>query len=103
MNHIISKISEIEASAASIMDAANERKKEYAREMDEKTAQFDQELDKKTQTQLNQLRNDMEAEARQRLDAQRLDAKRTMRRMEETYQAKHKEYVQTLFDSMTKE
>lgn len=103
MNHIISKISEIEASAASIMDAANERKKEYAKEMDEKTAQFDKELDEKTQAQLNQLRNDMESEAKQRLETQRLDAQHTMHRMEETYQAKHKQYVQTLFDSMTKE
>lgn len=103
MNHIISKISEIEASAASIMDAANERKKEYAREMEEKTALFDKELDEQTQAQLDLLRSNMEAEAKKRLENQRAQADLAIHRMEQNYRDRHEQYVQALFDSMTKE
>ena len=103
MNNIISKISEIEASAASIMDAASERKKEYTREMEEKTAAFDREIEAETDEKLKQLRESMEAEARKLLDAQRKNAEAAIRRMEENYRSRHTRYVEELFQSMTKE
>lgn len=103
MNNIISKISEIEASAASIMDAAAERKKEYAKEMEEKTAAFDREIEAETARQLKKLRESMEADAKKLLDAQRRDAEKAIRQMEETYRSRHTKYVEELFKSMTKE
>ena len=83
MNNIISKISEIEASAASIMEAAAQRKKDYARETEEKKAAFDRELEAQTDAELGRLRAAMEEEAQKQLDAQRREADDTIRRMEE--------------------
>lgn len=103
MNNIISKISQIEASAASIMEAAGERKKEYEKEMEKKTAAFDSELEEKTAARLKELRTAMEQEALAQLGAQRKEADRKIRRMEEIYQSRHTQYVETLFQSMTKE
>lgn len=102
MNNIISKISEIEASAASIMEAAAQRKKDYARETEEKKAAFDRELEAQTDAELGRLRAAMEEEAQKQLDAQRRDADDTIRRMEENYQRRHVQYVENLFQSMTK-
>ena len=103
MNNIISKISEIEASAAAIVDAAGERKKEYAKEMEEKAAAFDRGLEEKTAGQLKELRDAMELEAKRQLDTQRQEAEDTIRRMEENYRRNHARYVENLFLAMTKE
>ena len=103
MNNIISKISEIESSAASIMDAASERKKEYTKEMEKKTADFDKEKEAETDEKLNKLREAMEAEMKKQLDAQRRDAREAIQHMEENYRRLHTQYVDQLFQSMTKE
>ena len=44
----------------------------------------------------------MEEEAQKQLDAQRREADDTIRRMEENYQRRHVQYVENLFQSMTK-
>ncbi len=103
MNNIISKISQIEASAASIMEAAGERKKEYEKEMGEKTAAFDRDLEEKTAAQIRELRSAMEQEAQAQLEEQRKNADRIIRHMEELYKSRHAQYVENLFRSMTKE
>ena len=48
------------------------------------------------------LRAAMEEEAQKQLDAQRREADDTIRRMEENYQRRHVQYVENLFQSMTK-
>mgnify|MGYP000618698187 FL=1 len=41
MDKVIKKILEIEATASSVMDDANKRKQAFAKEMEEKTAEFE--------------------------------------------------------------
>ena len=41
MDTVINRLSDIEKAAVSVMDGASERKKQMAREMEEKTAAFD--------------------------------------------------------------
>ena len=48
MDTVINRLSDIEKAAVSVMDGAGERKKQMAREMEEKTAAFDRELEQKT-------------------------------------------------------
>ena len=86
MNNIISKISEIEASAASIMEAAAQRKKDYARETEEKKAAFDRELEAQTDAELGRLRAAMEEEAQKQLDAQRREAEALGLTLEDYFQ-----------------
>ena len=84
MNNIISKISEIEASAASIMETAAQRKKDYARETEEKKAAFDRELEAQTDAELGRLRAAMEEEPQKHRDSQGGEGDATTRRVEET-------------------
>ena len=48
VNHVIDRLSDIEHDAGAIMDGANARKKEIAKEMADKTAAFDAQLEQET-------------------------------------------------------
>ena len=48
MDTVINKLSEIDEAASSIMEETNARKKAFAQEMEERTAAFDLNLEKKT-------------------------------------------------------
>ena len=98
MDTVINRLSDIEKAAVSVMDGASERKKQMAREMEEKTADFDAQLEKE-----NQIRSKMEEELQQELRQQSEDAKATMKRLEATYENRHEEYAQALFKNMIKE
>ena len=96
MDTVINRLSDIEKAAVSVMDGASERKKQMAREMEEKTAAFDAQLEKENQDRISQIRDKMEEELQQ-------DAKATMKRLEATYENRHEEYAQALFKNMIKE
>ena len=103
MDTVINRLSDIEKAAVSVMDGASERKKQMAREMEEKTAAFDAQLEKETQDRISQIRGKMEEELQQELRQQSEDAKATMKRLEDTYENRHEEYAQALFKNMIKE
>ena len=103
MDTVINRLSDIEKAAVSVMDGAGERKKQMAREMEEKTAAFDAQLEKENQDRISQIRSKMEEELQQELRQQSEDAKATMKRLEDTYENRHEEYAQALFKNMIKE
>lgn len=55
MDTVINRLSDIEKAAVSVMDGASERKKQMAREMEEKTAAFDAQLEKENQDRISQI------------------------------------------------
>lgn len=103
MDNVINKLSEIEQTAASIMEAANARKKEFASEMEKKTADFDAALEAETEKKVTDLRAQMETTMQSKLETQRSDAEKVLRQMEESYHTNHHSYAKELFQSMIKE
>lgn len=103
MDNVINKLSEIEHNAAAIMEAANARKKEFAVQMEKKTADFDAALEAETAKQVTELRDRMEKTMQAKLAKQKSDAEEILRIMEENYQTNHKAYAKELFQSMIKE
>lgn len=103
MNTLIQQISEVESAASAVMEDANMRKKAFAREMAEKTAAFDRELDARVERQLDELRSRMEARMKERLASQQEEAKAACRKMEQNYEDHHSDYVKTLFHCLIKE
>lgn len=103
MDTVIEKISEIESAATSIMDDANMRKKAFAKEMEERTAAFDAEIEAETSKQIEALRASMEIDMKNRLEKQRNDSNRVLKAMEERYASHHTQYVEELFYHMLKE
>lgn len=100
MDTVIRKISEIEATASSVMEDANARKKAFAREMEEKTADFDKKLDDQTSRKIKDLRAKMEIEMNSKLSKQKADADAMLLRMKKNYEDHHKEYARALFQSL---
>ena len=86
MDTVIEKISEIESAATGIMEDANERKKAFAKEMEERTAAFDAQLEAETNKRIEELRARMEIEMNERLEKQRNDSQNVLRAMEQRYQ-----------------
>lgn len=103
MDTVIEKISEIESAASSIMDNANERKKVFAKEMEERTAAFDRQLEAETEKKIEELRAAMEINMKDRLDRQRSDSDKVLAAMEKHYEEHHTQLVEDLFNSMIKE
>jgi len=103
MDTVIEKISEIESAATSIMDNANERKKAFAKDMEERTAAFDAQLEAETNKKIEELRAGMEINMNHRLEKQRSDSQKLLRAMEKRYEDHHTQYAENLFNTMIKE
>lgn len=103
MDKVIEKISDIESAATSIMDNANERKKAFAKEMEDRTAAFDSDLEEKTNKKIEALRNQLEVEMNRQLEKQLSDSKRILATLETHFEEQHSQYVENLFQTMIKE
>lgn len=103
MDTVINQISSIESAATSIMDDANIRKKEFAKEIDDKMNAFDSLVDAETAKKLEELKSKMEVEMNEKLSAQQSGAENILKTMEEHYHQSHDLLVKELFQSMVGE
>lgn len=103
MDTVIEKISQIESAATSIMNDANERKKAFAKEIEERTAAFDAQLEAETNKKIEELRASMEINMNDRLEKQRSNSKKVLEAMEKRYEEYHTQYAEELFQTMIKE
>ncbi len=103
MDNLIEKISEIEASASSIMDSVNDRKAALSDEIAKRTVAFDTQLEADTEAKLSALRSSLEADLNSRLARQEAGAQEAVRLLNESYESHHTEYARQLFEEMIKE
>ena len=103
MNNIISKISEIESAASSIMDNANLQKQALSKDMEQRTKAFDEQLEAETNEKIQAMRSDMELEMQKQLDLQKQDTDKTIVLLDQLYKKNHMQYVDQLFQDMIKE
>lgn len=101
MNHLINQLSDIEQCAVSIMDNANERKKEIAQKMADRTAVFDSQLEADTAQKLDHLRSQMETDMKATLSRQQNTAQKLLDALEDNYKTYHTAYAKELFEAMT--
>ena len=66
INQVIEQLSKIEASSAEILSGAEEQKRAYAAEMEQKKKEFDNALSEQTEAKLKELRDTLNAEAEQK-------------------------------------
>ena len=103
MNNIISKISEIESAASSIMDNANLQKQALSKDMEQRTKAFDEQLEAETNEKIQAMRSEMELEMQKQLDLQKQDTDKTIALLDHLYKKNHMQYVDQLFQDMIKE
>ncbi len=103
MDKLIGKISEIEASASSIMDSVNHRKAALSDEISRRTAAFDAQLEADTEAKLTALRASLEEDLNSRLAKQEAGAREAVRLLNASYESHHAQYAKQLFEEMIKE
>lgn len=102
MDAVINRLSEIEKAAGAILDEANVRKKEFAAQMEAKTAEFDARLEQETAERIAQIQKKMEEEMKAMLDKQAADSEAFLKQLEENYESRHEAYAEALFQKMIK-
>lgn len=102
MNTIIERLSQIEERSVAAAAEGTEKKKELTAQYEERTRQFDRELDQETEERIRKLREQAGCR-RQRpgIQSQEKEAAQSIQQLERHYDAFHKDYVDRLFREMT--
>lgn len=101
MNTIIERLSQIEEQSVAAEAAGIEKKKALTAQYEERTRQFDRELDQETEQRIQTLRDQADAAASARIQDQEKEASQSILRLERHYDSFHKDYVDRLFQEMT--
>lgn len=100
MEHVITKLSEIEHDAAAIMEQVNVKKKDATMQLKQQISDFDSQLHADTQSRLDDLKNEAEAKLNLQLAEQKRLADSAILQLEKLYEANHEQYAKQLFESM---
>ena len=94
---VINRLSEIEAAAVNVEKQSADEKRRIAREYEQKTLDFDQELDDHTERKLKALNERLKAEAEEELLKMRQETERELEAMKKEYTQNHEKLVDELF------
>ena len=100
MKSVIEKLAQIEQTAESIVEKAEERKREIEKEISEKRVKFDENLEQETQKKLQELRKDGEEKMNLRMEEEREKNAFYIARLKEEYGKNHKEYAEKLLQKI---
>lgn len=103
MDQVITELSKIEAAAAGIQNDMENEKLEYAKYIEKKTAEFDEQLERETTEKLAELSEKLEAEKKEELSAMRASILGITAKMEEIYNENHEKWVKDIVDGIIKE
>ena len=101
--HIIERLSEIEGSAARVMEEALQKKERLSREFEEKKEEFTRRTALELEQNIEQFRQRTQEDFRQRLQKRKEAAENEMDALTKDYEANHNRYVRDLFLQMTGE
>lgn len=101
MDSIVKRLSEIETSAASIVEHAESQKEVLDREMADKKAAFDEALKSDTKEKLQSIRTQLKNRMEEELAGLRQASEDTVRAYNEEYETKHEEYAQAILARIT--
>lgn len=101
MDSILEKLTEIENTAAAIVNHAEEQKDVLDREYEQKRKDFDQKLEKETQEHLMKIRQQLEKETSEVLDSQGGASTDMITKLQKEYEEKHTEYAQEILKRIT--
>ena len=103
IDEIIGQIFKIESTALGIQSDAENEKKDYAQMMEQKTKEFDEQLDKETSQKLEKLTGQLKKEKEEEMSAMRNDILKQTSKMEEMYELNHERWVKDIVENIIKE
>ena len=103
MDTVIATLSEIESAAVRISEDAAQQKKALAKEYEEKTKAFDEEIDAQTDEKLEKLREELQEKADRELKKMHQATQKILEGLDQEYERDHEKISQQLLDKMIRE
>lgn len=97
MEAVIKKLSEIEIAAKKITEDASRQLEELKKQMDEKTAAFDVQVEQETQEELTKLRETLQRQTDEALAKLKGDTKVALSSIESYYQANREQLTDAIY------
>lgn len=94
---VINRLSEIEAAAVNVENQSAGEKRRIAKEYEQKTLDFDRELDARTEEKLQDLNEKLKSEAEEELLKMRRETEQALESMKKEYTQNHEKLVDELF------
>ena len=102
VDDVIGKLSEIEATAVRIMEAADLQKKQLVADMEEKTRQFDEKLSEETREALKQVQEKLNREKEEELQKQKEETEAILGAMQQKYDNEHEAWSASIMKSIVR-
>lgn len=103
MEQVLKRLYEIESAAEAIMQKADERKKQMAKEMEEQTAAFDQKTQEETARTIAHQKEELTRQIQKELEEQKAETERLLSAIEQDYQKNHNHLAQQILQSLIQE
>lgn len=103
IDEIIGEIFKIESTALGIQSDTENEKKEYAGMIEQRTKDFDKQLEKETSEKLELLTRQLKKEKEEKMSAMRNNIFSQTSQMEQVYELNHKRWVKDIVESIIKE
>ena len=97
MDSIINRLTEIEETASSIVEHAEEQKAVF----DEKRRRFDEELEEKTRARIQTIQSKLDKDTSEILDGQNGAGGKEIQALKEDYAERHTEYAKNILKRIT--
>lgn len=101
MDNIVSKLTEIEEAAVSIVRHTEIQKQEYEQQIEQKRLDFDKELSLKTEERISAIKAKQEHSLEQKLSLQRSQSEQNIKAFEEEYELYHEQIAAQIIRRMT--
>ena len=94
---VLGRLSEIETAAVTVEKEAANEKRRIAKEYEQKTLDFDQEMEARTEEKLKDINEKLKAEAEEELLKMRRETELALESMKKEYDQNHEKLVDELF------
>lgn len=101
MNSIVSQLSEIESAAAAIVEHAEAQKVVLEKEMQERLAQFDADLEKDANKRLQAISEKLEEQKKEEIRNLKEENERIIASLNREYEVKHEDYAREILKHIT--
>ncbi len=103
VEQVISELSKIDNASESIITSADVEKENYAKEMNQKTLDFDGKLEEDTKRHLEEFKVKLQADNDKILKQMRTNTEKDLQKLETAFNANHTEMAQHIFAELIKE
>lgn len=103
MDAVAKQLGEIEKTAKSIVEHAEEQKFIIGQDLQHKRDEFDKELEVQTRKEIDQIRKESEDKMNDSLAGQRVDNERFIEALKDDFKENHTQYAKEIVKRITKE